>query len=89
MTTFLQTPKQVEILKLALEAFDAGEPISRADLKRKLSYGPSVTRAAVRCSVKFLVKHGLIELVPGVGTDPNLYLHPTGAAYLVMRSGAA
>ena len=58
---YLNTPKQREIVHHVLRAADTGEFIELHQLKAKLSYGDTITKQALLCSLKYLQEHGFIE----------------------------
>jgi hypothetical protein len=58
---FSGTEKQYEILTKVLAAADLGAPISLIDLWRSLSWGATVTKQAVLCSIRILEHHGMVE----------------------------
>lgn len=77
------TQKQSEIIKLVLEAADAGESLHFADLKKRLSY--SASQQSVQQSIRILVDHGMIEKK----TDRDgrkMLLYPTLLAYHYHRA---
>ncbi|SER26290.1 hypothetical protein SAMN05216548_11418 [Faunimonas pinastri] len=79
---FNRTPKQEEIMTLVLTAAHAGEHLSLAELKEKLSYGAEVTKQAVQCSIRFLVKWNMVEKEYRSG---KLFIKPTLLAYKHFR----
>lgn len=60
MTEFRQSLKQTEIMGLVVTANADGVPISLPQLQAKLSYGASVKRQAILCSIKILERHGML-----------------------------
>lgn len=76
----LLTDKQHEIMGHVLEAAGKGSYITLVELWRdKLSYGPSVSKQAVLCSVKFLAKHGFVIRQPD-GRN-SMKIIPTSKGY--------
>jgi hypothetical protein len=61
MPEFNCTEKQLEIMKLVVEAAARGARLTVNDMMATLSYRPS--RSALHCSLKFLRKHGYLDTV--------------------------
>jgi hypothetical protein len=87
---FDPTDKQAEILRVLFRAVDAGEWPTIDDIKARLSYGPSVTKQAITCSLRILERRGAVELK--YGEHKGKYKHglrcwvtPTPAAYRRFR----
>lgn len=75
---FQDTPKQREIMQIVLSAADAGGFIGLRELHAALSYGAMVSNQAVQCSMRFLIKNGLVTRYSEKG---RTYYKPTPYAY--------
>lgn len=91
MTDFQSTTKQIEILRLVLEATDNSNIIALIDLHKRLSYGPAVSKQAILCSIRILEEHGLVQRVYGAKHSPvhtrgqRQYIRPTMKTYQLLR----
>lgn len=73
------TKKQAEIMSHICEATARGAEITLVELHEKLSYGATCTRAAVMCSIKFLVRRGFV--IKTLRGPESMYLTPTAEAF--------
>jgi hypothetical protein len=86
MSEMIQTDKQHEIMTLVLKSAEEGAFLDIDGLKDRLSYGSSVTKQALQCSIRFLEGHGV--LVRDYETRRGrrrMVLRPTPAGYTAYR----
>lgn len=83
-TEFVNTAKQQEIMRLVLGAADNGYFIGLTEIHDRVSYGKSVGSPAIQCSMRFLIKHDLVERIR-IGRFSHF--KPTSRAYRRYRAG--
>jgi repressor of nif and glnA expression len=79
---FQGTDKQVEIMKIIIQATGNGETLILEDIQKRLSYGDGVSNIAIFYSLKYLEKHGLI-VKERVGREA--FIRPTSLGYKMMK----
>lgn len=77
-----RTKKQIELMGHILKAANDGEFLNITRLHKLVSYECSY--GAIRISVRFLIKQGMIERQPDGGSN---LLVPTEQAYIWYRPG--
>jgi hypothetical protein len=82
----------MEIIDLVLKHAELAQEFSIRDLWNTLSYGCVISKSAVKCSVRFLIQHGYIEIRYGKTylkehkRGCRGYIRPTPLAYERFRS---
>lgn len=95
LDSFDPTDKQSEIIRNLFDFADRGTFPTLDELKASLSYGPKVTKQAIRCSLQFLELWGAVEIVYGENQDEEkkqgrrLRIKPTPATYRRFRPPVA
>jgi len=84
------TEKQIEIMKVILSLVDAGSFPAITEIKNKLSYGSTVSRSAISCSLEYLEKDLVIKIVKNDSSKTSRgnfsVIKPTPLAYQIFRA---